>query len=356
MSRLLNKKEEVIELKLTSHGKYLLGAGKFKPVYYGFLDDNIVYDAAYAGIDETQSAAQKRIKEDTQYLESLILFQDLEDYDLNDEIDEMEFMPGDVKPRDEIQTSEFYRFDQLLGDAFLLGESRVAPSWKVVALKGQISSSHFMDTENKTRIPQINLSSSYFLRTMDAEDYADKSFNSSDPLDHMLSTQAFTDNKVIYLDRGDPVLYIDEVNTQLLTENFDVEIFEFAEHESKENKKVVFSYLKRKYFTKKQPQIVDGLMVSSKKQEAATDLSDLSTQSVDYYFDILMDKQIDKETACRGATYFNKESYYIDLDHDCGHMEDDDINYDIYGDGSREITATPDIYGPDAQEPEICQD
>ena len=150
MARLLDKKEDVIELKLTSHGKYLLGAGKFKPVYYAFLDDNIIYDAAYANITETQNSAQKRIKEETQYLEGLVLFQDLESYQLNDVLDEIEYQPGDVTPREEIQSTEFYRFDQILGDAFLLGDSRHSPSWKVVTLQGSASATHFMDFETRS--------------------------------------------------------------------------------------------------------------------------------------------------------------------------------------------------------------
>ena len=40
----LDQKEQVIDIKLTSYGHYLLSVGKFKPVYYGFYDNNILYD------------------------------------------------------------------------------------------------------------------------------------------------------------------------------------------------------------------------------------------------------------------------------------------------------------------------
>ncbi len=39
-----NKKEEVIEIELTQYGKYLLSKGKFRPVFYAFSDDEILYD------------------------------------------------------------------------------------------------------------------------------------------------------------------------------------------------------------------------------------------------------------------------------------------------------------------------
>jgi hypothetical protein len=356
MSKLLDKKEEVFNLKLTSYGKYLLGAGGFKPTYYAFLDDNILYDAAYAGLDETQSAAQKRIKEDTQYLESLILFQDLEDYTLQDEIEKIEYKRGDVKPRDEIQVSEFYRFDQLIGDAFLLGDTRVAPSWKVAAIGSAISSSHFMDTKNNTRIPQINVSSSYVLRSKPARMYERDIFNSDDPMDYVLKTPAFSDGRVVYMETHEPTFYIDEVNTQILNKNFDLEVFEFVEKQSSENEKITFEYLKRKYYNFKKPQIINGIMLQEKQTHSEVNFSTLSTQNVEYYFNITKDKQIDPSVACKFLN-IDKQSYYIDIDFDCELEKQEDVNVDIYGAGTFSAGGTaPDPYGNNAEEPEICQD
>ena len=60
-----NKKEEVIDLQLTQYGKYLLSLGKFKPAFYAFHDENIVYDSNYAGYSETQNEAEGRIQNNT---------------------------------------------------------------------------------------------------------------------------------------------------------------------------------------------------------------------------------------------------------------------------------------------------
>ena len=347
MSRFLNKKEEVIELKLTSHGKFLLGNGTFKPVYYAFLDDNVIYDASYAGIDETQSAAKKRIKEDTQYLESLVLFQDLEDYDLDDEISEMEFRPGDVAPRNEIQASEFYRFDQIIGDAYLLGDTRVAPSWKVLAFQSAISSSHFMDTENNTRIPQINISASYILKSIEAEYYQENIFNSEDPIDFALATPRLADDKIVYLERNTPVLYVEEANTQILNENFDIEVFQILTGAlpARCPTCVKQDKLDRKYFEEDFGKIRGGLMDDKSisptlntgfSQGTAASLS----SSVAYYFDIVRDNNMNARLACKGAELFNKQSLYINLDFDCENFTEPTIG-------------TADIYGR-VTEPEIC--
>ena len=45
-----NKKEEVIDLQLTQFGRHILSKGKFKPVYYSFHDDNILYNVEFQDI------------------------------------------------------------------------------------------------------------------------------------------------------------------------------------------------------------------------------------------------------------------------------------------------------------------
>ena len=39
-----NQKEEVLQIELTQYGKYLLSRGKWKPAYYAFFDDDVIYD------------------------------------------------------------------------------------------------------------------------------------------------------------------------------------------------------------------------------------------------------------------------------------------------------------------------
>ena len=58
-----NKKEEVLEIELTSYGKSLLAKGKLRPTHYAFLDDDIIYDAQYGASEEAE--ADKRIREET---------------------------------------------------------------------------------------------------------------------------------------------------------------------------------------------------------------------------------------------------------------------------------------------------
>ena len=335
MSRFLNKKEEVIDLKLTSYGKYLLSMGIFKPVYYAFYDDNVVYDAQYFGRNEVQNETRKRIKDDTQYLEGLVLFEDLEKKSLRKAEGELNYFAIDVEPTIDEPRKDIFRFDQALGDAFLQGETQTAPAWKVVVLQSTISSSTFMDVRNNTRVPQINISASYSLKTMANDDYFNENFNSSDPRKLELVTPPFVDGDVIFLESNDPLIYIEEMNTELLVENYDIEVFSFIDTGPTETS----DSLKRFYFKEKPPQIVDGFMVSPTQKERVD--IDLGTGSVEHYLDILKDVEIDREIACKAAAQFNKESYYVDLDFDCTEDAHQDLFFDIYG---------------QATEPEICLD
>ena len=60
-----NKKEEVIDFKLTEYGKNLLAQGKLKPAYYAFFDDDVLYDVSGSSVTETQNDARRRIQSTT---------------------------------------------------------------------------------------------------------------------------------------------------------------------------------------------------------------------------------------------------------------------------------------------------
>ena len=60
-----NKKEEILELKLSSYGRQKLAAGSFKPTYYAFFDDDILYDGSRGGISEDNNDIEPRIQENS---------------------------------------------------------------------------------------------------------------------------------------------------------------------------------------------------------------------------------------------------------------------------------------------------
>jgi len=58
-----NRKEDVMDIELTPLGEILLSQGEFKPTYYAFFDDGIMYDSNFGGITEAVKESKNRIKE-----------------------------------------------------------------------------------------------------------------------------------------------------------------------------------------------------------------------------------------------------------------------------------------------------
>ena len=73
-----NKKEEVLEFKLTEYGKRKLQLGRLNPTFYAFFDDDILYDGARCGYTEDNNDIEPRIQENTPSQRVQTSFSDLE--------------------------------------------------------------------------------------------------------------------------------------------------------------------------------------------------------------------------------------------------------------------------------------
>lgn len=58
---LFDKKQDVMHTELTQYGRELLSKGQFKPRYYAFYDDDIVYDHSFLDVAEEQNEVQDRL-------------------------------------------------------------------------------------------------------------------------------------------------------------------------------------------------------------------------------------------------------------------------------------------------------
>ncbi len=338
MAKFLDKKQTVFDIKLTSYGKYLLANGRFKPQYYTFLDDNVIYDSNYAGYPEHQNQINNRIKNETQYLEGLV------DFESSDRrvskirpylpLKSLIYKPDQISP----QKPNFY-YENFIGDAHHNSDGELAPAMKVVTLIGEISSSANKDLVNNFNIPQLNIDAIYSLQTMPYSDSIAP--NRNQKYSKLINkTQKFTDDNVVVLEAQELMVYIEELNTDVLNDNFDIEVFEVVpravaieKFEGTRRDRFIRKLFKEEYGT-----IRDGYMseedISINNKFYIDELADkqLSEQAVAHYFNLLVDYEIDEKEACKAASVFNKESYYVDIDFDCEEVVDDEIiNVDIYG-------------------------
>jgi hypothetical protein len=254
-------KQEVIKLELTTYGRFLLSRGKFKPVYYAFYDDDILYDSLYANVSESQNSAQTRILDETPSLKPQTTFTSVEDsVKLNTltvrEIDKLK------EEESQITADKNYALSLPLANSSL--SSDYAPAWTLRVISGSISSSNpYIDNSDGLsgglqpylKIPQINLNDNIY----DIK----KSINNYNILPDYNIEQVIVDgdNQNIYSIKNSPlVLEILENNVDNLNKNFDIEIFIEEEEQMsgmQEKKKI----LKKLNFKKETITILNGILL-----------------------------------------------------------------------------------------------
>ena len=252
-----DKKQEVIDVRLTQFGKNLLARGYFKPVYYRFFDDDILYNSEFADFLELQNNIQDRIistpRIKTQHVRVSV-------EDLFDE-DENEIKSGSMKTFTEITRNQKPRVTSTLLKYPLQNyeaNNPEAPRF-IASVRGpQIKSSSNSLVVDGIDLPiaQLEITSSYVVsrdgRDMVAE-VPETVLNSDSYIDLSSEQITFLDNSKIILTKEDVILDIEEFNVDLGLDNFELEIYEVTEVDkdgeiTEELKKLVTKEEIQKYF------------------------------------------------------------------------------------------------------------
>jgi len=254
----LDYKERVIDLKLTSYGKYLLSQGKLNPVYYAFFDEDVIYDSRYANVSESQSAIEPRIQEDTPRFSTQTVFSGREveifnknpniynDLIVGSDIDDKEkIAQGLIKIQDEPEHCEVLQEPLGTSDT----ANNFAPAWNALFYKAPLSSStEYLEISSSRgivykNIPQLNVDLQYTVyrlgpnSTMVNPDMGlgNEGFGSSPGDVSSESIIEFEDGSVISIGKDALILRLEESNTFFQKENFEIECFEIKTVNGKEN-------------------------------------------------------------------------------------------------------------------------
>ena len=218
-----NKKEDVIDIQLTQYGKLLLSRGRFKPEYYCFFDDDILYDSNYAGVNESQNSAEGRIKE-TPYNRPQHAFYGVETKYSQMNIDiregEAELYEVFTATPDNEERENALRYPLCHG---VLG-SQETPHVTISALSAPFtgSLSYYSGSNVSLPIPQLNCESTYtILRTHTSVDEALLT-------EDVMQEELVFENGVTYrlIPGSTPSFEFIEENSPFTSENLEVEIFE----------------------------------------------------------------------------------------------------------------------------------
>lgn len=243
-----NKKEEVIEMKLTEYGKRKLELGRLNPTFYAFFDDDILYNTEAAGFTEAQNDADRRIRFDTPSLrvqKSTTGAETRVNQFLEAVTEGQQDAAGDyVVAENSVAFVNTFQDTPQFAQKFFLGadplgtsdlKTKYAPAWHINALAGEISSSQYYQTVNLTssnaslangivrNIPQLDI-------TIDYKTF----YSSDDEIDDLTGEQAdkivrlTQDNGAgvaLYMQENYLVLDVAERNSDNLKENFEIEVF-----------------------------------------------------------------------------------------------------------------------------------
>ena len=268
-----DKKQEVIDIKLTPFGKGLLARGFFKPVYYRFFDDEILYNSECANILEEQNRSEERILE-SQRLKTQHLAVGVDTrFDQNQGL----INSGSLKTFMEISK----RQDPLIADKILkyplersLVNSVNAPRFSL-SVHGQDikSSNNDIEVDGITiPVPQLQMTASYTIienRLEQIKESELENLNLADSeryIDLSSDKIQFLDKTYLKIDGQDIIIDIEELDAEYGLDNFEIEIFEILEEGTKrkiikldEEKEV------KKYFDIKTDSMVPELSPSSQR-------------------------------------------------------------------------------------------
>ena len=367
----LNKKEEVLDIKLTQFGKYKLSVGEFKPVFYAFFDDDILYDSDYAQVSGSQNSIEPRIQEETPRLQAQHTFEGRETTVLKG--NEIMPIPGSLVPlppgatpsaaarllksRKVINTEngdvlyfpdaqaqqlqafyqqnvfqkyqymvetttrdKHYSFVSPLGTSDLTSDK--APKWKVTLLSGELVNAEKVITGSyqTERIPQLNIDLTY--ETMIANKDESKNFISLDGTDPELASEVFADGTYIAVRPEHLLADIREEHSEYTNDNFDVEIMEkdtqkrsgIAHAEGANGDEVpFFRYL---YFEPEEIVVENGILLDEPIMPVAKDIGD-ETKYVNYFMDALFDSEIDETIICSTLSELKARDIYVDTEIQC---------------------------------------
>jgi len=305
-----NKKEQVLDIKLTQYGKYALSIGKLNPTYYKFFDDNILYDGAHANITEAQNDVHGRIVNQTP--------QSLTQHNYVGV--ETEFKKDYNSQSDQHGVSEFQKINiksNAERDCTLLRElgttdmgSAKIPEWKVQLLHGKIDTfSETLETPyQKLDIPQINCDLYCDVRTLNIE-----SRSLFDTEQELVSPVAF-DGTFFGVVPGHILGLFLETETEFEKENFDIEVYEISDSFTHAGSPI--EDLRQLTFARyRQPAVVDGILLD--KSEIKYDFPTLTRDHVEYYFDILLDNAIPESTICESVRYMRPQDIFADIEIKC---------------------------------------
>ncbi len=336
-----NSKEDVIDLKLTQYGKHLLSKGKLIPKYYAFYDDDIIYDIRWVtgSLTERQSDIEDRIQDQTPRPRVQHCFHGVET-----EIKKTVELVRQKKAKlgdDMLQpmASKHHALSLQLGNSSLSSNSM--PAWQVYFLGGQLSGSveYTTGSSPNMKIPQLDCKIEYRVFAHPPGGTSESAppsspgttpagFEGGDDTDFVGpwgGEYEFEDGSVLQTVPSMILLEVEESNTDYLNENFDIEVYEVktipgSGSQQPGRGKGAKEELIPLYFARQTTDLGAMYLTNAPEgsaQSVSTIFPDVDPNYVEYFFDINVDREIDRQTVCENLPEDKARSLYLQQEFKC---------------------------------------
>jgi hypothetical protein len=321
--KFFNPKEEVLDIKLTNYGRHLLSKGLWRPTFYSFMDDNVLYDSQYGGFTESKNSAEDRIQDETPLLRSQGIFNGRDEH-LFDGV-------GDIADRMRLST-----YEKMTVMPFSLGTSALdstkLPAIRMQFLEGEIKDLEFNSTGStrttKTggassalshqllKIPQIEMDVEYKI-TVAPPNTPEKRFE-VDPA--LTPGTLYADGNEVLVGPEQIIIVAEEINAPFDFHNFDIEVYEITDDfdVSGEQIKVPLN------FVKPLEMVENNILLDREEAEVKAGRVNGATPPLDssfvsYYFDINVDSEISETILCKSISQLSRKgkSLFTDVNITC---------------------------------------
>ena len=309
-------KEEVLDIQLTQYGKYLLSVGKWKPVYYSFFDDNVLYDGEFANVVESQNAIEDRIQDNTPQMHTQHVFSGRETDFLRIASARQDWWNQTEVERIRMQSTPEKEYS-LSGP---LGSSKVGsqqlPRWSVKLLCGNIQSvvPFLTGSFQSLQIPQVEININYKVVPQNVTDYPPGQENLSQGEAEELLSGVFPDRTFLRIVRDSLLVEVEELHTDFDVENFDIEVFKMESNKLPGTNNPTIETLNQLFFEKRKDQIQNNILVEDRPD---TQVIPHDSSYVEYYFDVRVDDEIPVSVICACTNKLKSQGIYVDSEYDC---------------------------------------
>lgn len=230
----IDRKESVIEIELTQFGKKLLSKGIFKPEYYQFFDDDIIYDNQYAGASDEVNKTQDRISEvarlNTRYTTTGLETRFEKESDLI-EIGALELFE-EMSSYNNI-SDETKLLMSPLGDMII--NSQTPPQFKLEAIGSRMTNAevtYLTQSGTTEKIPQLTISPEHKV-VIDLRNVTEDpgvNYDLEEIIDLSRDKIEFLDGSFITQTPDPIIIHLEEHNVKYTRDNFELEIYEVVQN------------------------------------------------------------------------------------------------------------------------------